>query len=116
MGDLYFEGGVPDQIVRISCPFGGGVGGCRDELCGVLGGGTVMLGALWGRVSSTESDERLYELVRQFRQRFIDAFGTSQCRPIRDRLRDTESECLPVVLQGTQMLVEIIEDERSRGS
>jgi C_GCAxxG_C_C family probable redox protein len=105
----------PEELVRASCSFGGGVGGCRDELCGLLSGATLILGALWGRVSFQEDDKWLYEIVCQYRDRFIATNGTSVCRPLRDYYAVDGGRCGPLVESATRQLVELIErvaDER----
>ena len=103
---------LPELLVRASCPFGGGIGGSYDELCGVLSGGVIVLGALWGRASSAENDEWVRELARQYQARFVAYAGTSTCRPIRDSMPEQERRCLPVVLEGARLLVEIIAKAR----
>ena len=105
----------PDELVRASCPFGGGVGGCRDELCGLLSGAILLLGALWGRVSYLEDDKWLYEVVCQYRDSFVATNGTSVCRPLHDQYAADGGRCGPLVESATRQLVELIErvaDER----
>ncbi len=109
VGD-YYLGGVPEPLVRASGPFGGGVGGCRDELCGVLAGATLILGALWGRTRADEDDKGLYELVCTYRQRFLRAHGSTICRPLRQPYEERGERCVPVVQEGVRMLVELIEE------
>lgn len=120
VGDHYLTD-MPEVLIRASCPFGGGVGGCYEELCGVLSGAIILLGALWGRVSPAENDDLVRDLACGFRQQFIEANGSSQCRAIRDTLPDQDKRCLPVVREATRALVELIEEasrehppERSR--
>jgi len=109
VGDHYF-GQVPELLVRASCPFGGGVGGSHQELCGVLGGGTLLLGALWGRASSAENDDFVRNLVCRFREQFIATAGNAQCQAILDGLPDEKGRCLPIVIEGTRILVKLIEE------
>ena len=108
VGDHYLSG-TPEVLRRASCPFGGGVGCSYQELCGVLSGGTMLLGALYGRLSSSESDEEIRALVCEFRQRFIGIAGSSRCETIRNSLPDQPNRCLPVVEEGTRLLVELLE-------
>lgn len=105
----------PEVLTRVSCPFGGGVGGCRDEICGLFGGATIVLGALWGRESYVEDDKWLYEIVCQYRDRFIADNGTTVCRPLRDHYAVDGGRCGPLVEYATRELVQLIErvaDER----
>lgn len=113
VGDYYLHP-VPELLIRASCPFGGGVGGCRDELCGLVSAATLILGALWGRASSQEDDKWLYEVVCAYRDRFVAAHGGTLCRPIRDRYGQEGGRCDPVVEQGVRMLVELIEETADR--
>ena len=85
------------------------MGGCRQELCGALGGGVVILGALFGRDALQADDKPIYDVVVEWRRRFIELFGESACEPIRDHVKLTEPNCLSVVLESTPVLVEIIE-------
>ena len=109
VGDRYLSD-VSETLIRVSCPFGGGVGGCYEELCGVLSGATIVLGALWGRVTAAENDDLVRDLACRFRQHFIEANGSSQCRAIRDSLPDQPKRCLPVVQEATRVLAELIEE------
>lgn len=101
---------LPDLLVRVSCPFGGGIGGCRQEICGALSGGIILLGALWGRVSSQENDDRLKALVCRLREEFEAYYGSSTCQPIRDKARDEQDGCIHVVEMGVEMVVRLIEE------
>lgn len=100
---------VPDILIRASCPFGGGIGGSHQDICGALSGGVMVLGALWGRVTSTENDDLVLHLSSQLREGFVQVYGTSHCETIRNLARTPKDGCLPVVLQGARMLTEIIE-------
>jgi len=110
VGDHYL-GKTPDLLLRVSTPFGGGVGGCREEICGALSGGVFILGALMGRTLPTEGDEPLRALVRLLRDRFQAEVGHTHCNPIRDSLPEAERRCGTVVEQGARLVVELIEAE-----
>ncbi len=110
----YYLHPVPEVLIRASCPFGGGVGGCREELCGLLSGATLVLGALWGRTTSEEDDKWLYDVVCTYRDRFIAAYGETPCRPLRDRYSQEDERCLWLVQDATRMLVELIEETADR--
>jgi C_GCAxxG_C_C family probable redox protein len=108
VGD-HWMGQAPELLVRASCPFGGGVGGTREELCGVLSGGVLLLGAMRGRLSADQDDKPLYELVSEFRRRFVARFGSAQCQAVRDRMLEEDRRCHPVVMEGTRILLELAE-------
>jgi C_GCAxxG_C_C family probable redox protein len=111
VGD-HLLGQAPEMLIRASCPFGGGLSGSREELCGVLSGGTLVLGALRGRLLPSENDEALRVLVRKFRERLIARYGSSLCNPIRDTMPDVDKRCAPVVEEGTRILLELLEEEK----
>ena len=67
--------------------FAGGMGRTRDELCGALAGGVILLGLLCGRESASENDDRCQQLVRRWRQAFRERFGTSDCLTIFHEVR-----------------------------
>lgn len=108
VGDHVF-GRVPEILVRASCPFGGGVAGTKEELCGILSGAALILGAQRGRLSPDEQDEPLRQLLRTYRERFAARFGGTQCKPILDSFPDTPRRCDPAVREGTAMLMEMLE-------
>jgi len=109
VGDHYL-GKAPEVLQRASCPFGGGVGCSYQELCGVLSGGTMIIGALYGRLSSSVNDDRIRALACEFRERFIGLAGNSQCEAIRNSLPDQDKRCLPIVEGGTRILVDLLEN------
>lgn len=111
MGDHLF-GKVPEILVRVSCPFGGGVGGCREELCGVLSGGVIILGALRGRLLPTENDEPLRVTTRKFRERLIARYGSSICNPIRNQMPEVDKRCAPVVEESVRILLDVMQEDK----
>jgi len=100
---------VPEVLVRASCPFGGGI--CdRQELCGVLSGGVMVLGALWGRSVAGVNDDLVNDLACQYSQRFRQVLGDTACSPIRDSdWRSEELGCARVVRAGAEILIDLIE-------
>ena len=96
----HLMGKTPDVLIRASNPFGGGVGGSHQELCGVLAGATLVLGATRGRLEPTEDDSVLYDLICRYRERFIQKFGSSQCEAVRNTMPEADKRCGPVVEGG----------------
>jgi C_GCAxxG_C_C family probable redox protein len=108
VGDHYF-GGTPEVLLRASGPLAGGAGSCYEEMCGILSGGLMMLGALLGRVSPTEDDEAIFQLSRDYRDRFRALAGHTQCQAIRDSLPEEEKRCEPIVVDAVRILVEMLD-------
>ena len=72
-------------VFKMSNGFSGGVAGTHAQLCGAFSGGTMLIGALFGRVSVSEDDFIPQSKVRQFREEFIDRFGTLNCQELIDK-------------------------------
>lgn len=107
VGDYYF-GKAPEVLVRAACPLAGG-GGCGyEEMCGLLSGGMMMMGALLGRVSVEEDDEAVQALAREYRERFRALAGHTQCRAIRDSLPDVDKRCEHIVVGAVRLLLDML--------
>jgi C_GCAxxG_C_C family probable redox protein len=104
-------GKLDPQAIRIATPFGGGVGGTREELCGALSGGVMVVGALYGRTDSGQDDTRAYELAKQYREAFLAEFEHTQCAPIRDAFAkpDGSHGCDVVVERAARVLLGVLD-------
>jgi len=94
--------------------FCGGIGGCKEDVCGALSGGIIALGALYGRKKGGEDISRLVSLSAELRQRFVMVFKTTVCRDVIDNL-DTMPEydgCRDLTAKVTWMLYNLIRQER----
>ena len=60
---------------------GGGVGGCKEEICGALSGAVLALGMLLPHVEEDDqaAKERIYAVTSEFRRRFTQRFGYCRC-------------------------------------
>ena len=70
------------DIPKAATGFGGGIGGSKSETCGALTGGIIAVGCLFGRKQSKDDKKTAYEIGAEFRQNFIESFGSSTCRNI----------------------------------
>ena len=74
--------GLDDKTARaIAGGMGGGVGGCKEEICGALSGAVLALGMLLPHVEEDDqaAKERIYGTVSEFRRRFTERFGYCRC-------------------------------------
>ncbi len=103
-------GHLEPQSRRMATPFGGGVAGTRQEMCGALSGGIMVIGGLHGRTDRNEDDQRSYDLAAQYRQAFLDEFGHSQCEPIRGMFQkpDGSHGCDQVVERVERILLNLL--------
>lgn len=74
--------GVAEQTAyRIACGFGAGMGR-RQETCGAVTGGIMVLGMVYGRdIGRTDIDkENTYQMVNDFMDEFEKRHATTECR------------------------------------
>ncbi|MDH3067898.1 C-GCAxxG-C-C family protein [Akkermansia sp. N21169] len=86
----------PDAALRLSSPFGAGIGRMR-EVCGALCGASMIGGALKGNAGALpEEKERIFSLVREFAEAFKREFGSMYCRDLL-HLESAEESARPSV-------------------
>jgi C_GCAxxG_C_C family probable redox protein len=93
--------------------FSGGLGDTREELCGALSGGVMVIGAVHGRTSAEEDDEVAIELSARYRQQFLETFGYTQCSALREKVVDAPggpSSCGELVEQAAKILIAVLDD------
>ncbi len=89
--------------------FGGGIGGCREEVCGALSGAILAMSALLGRTECGVDDKPEMALAKAFRERFLTEYGHTVCAPLRDRFNpDGKGSCRPLVEQTALLLLEFL--------
>ncbi|MBN1936559.1 MAG: C_GCAxxG_C_C family protein [Anaerolineae bacterium] len=100
---------VHPQSKRMATLFGGGVGGCREELCGALSGAILAMSALLGRTDCKINDKPEMALAKGYRERFLAEFGHTICAPLRDQFNpDGKGSCRLLVEQTTLTLLEFL--------
>ncbi len=105
-------GAVDERTIRITTAFSGGIGGTRAELCGALGAGVMLIGALHGRTRTGIDDHVCLELAAAYRNAFVEEFGCSECQALRDRYND----CPWLVERSSQILLGIIDEDGASGA
>ena len=105
-------GKLEPQAIRMANPFGGGVGGTHQEMCGALAGGLLVIGALYGRTDSSQDDTPCYERAKQYREGFLAEFGHTKCEPIRDAFAkpDGSHGCDQVVERAARVLLGVLDE------
>ncbi|HVM71698.1 MAG TPA: C-GCAxxG-C-C family protein [Anaerolineales bacterium] len=71
-----------ETALRLASPFGGGIAR-QGEVCGAVTGALMALGLARGTVTPADK-ERIYNLSRDFMQRFEQKHGTILCRNLID--------------------------------
>ena len=68
---------------RISAAFLGGMGDTRQEACGALSGGLIVIGALVGRASLEEDEHICTRLAARYHEQFTATFNLTRCADLR---------------------------------
>ena len=76
------------RLVPLTTALGGGVAGTRQEMCGALSGAVLLIGALHGRTLPDEDDTVANRVANSYRERFLTAFGDTQCARLRQTAVD----------------------------
>ncbi|MBP7461491.1 MAG: C_GCAxxG_C_C family protein [Candidatus Delongbacteria bacterium] len=102
----------PAPFTRVVSGLRGGVGKCRQDICGALSGGAVVLGVLYGRDQGGENIDRMVEMTAEFRQRFIREFTTTVCQKVIEnwQARPEYQSCRDVTAKASQILQNLIEE------
>jgi len=76
-----------DTALRLSAPFGGGIGRTRG-LCGAVSGMLMAAGLRWGRAHSGDAQTdvaqklRMYQIARELMAAFAEENGSTICREL----------------------------------
>jgi C_GCAxxG_C_C family probable redox protein len=113
-----------DMALKMGTGFGAGMGR-RQEVCGAISGGILVLNMIYGRgeTDNKEKQEYVYQKVRDLTDRFEKESGTIICKNLLDgciltseegqkRFRDEKmiDKCYSYVDKVVKILDEIIED------
>ncbi len=108
-------GDLDSLIVRMTNGFAGGVGGSKQEMCGALSAGVMIIGALHGRSSPEEDSEPARQLATRYRERFAAELGTTRCGPLYEQVHAPggSGSCAVVVERAARILLELLAEEES---
>jgi C_GCAxxG_C_C family probable redox protein len=101
---------LPIVALKISTPFGGGVGRCED-ICGALTGSVMGIGAALGRDDAKGDKFASYDATKKLYERFIKEFGSSSCRQLNKgdfKSPEHELRCKNFTLEAVRMSYRIL--------
>ncbi|MCF8010707.1 MAG: C-GCAxxG-C-C family protein [Clostridiales bacterium] len=103
-----------ESILRMFSGYGGGYGhaGCS---CGALASSIAVIGMLKGRESAQGDRDTIYDLARQFHDRFEDRFGATCCRILNPHPYDSIEHlknCLKITGNTAKMLYDYLTDKK----
>lgn len=103
-------GELNPRAVRMTTGFSGGVGGSKQEMCGALSAGVMIIGALYGRSSQEEDDEPARQLATRYRERFAAELGATHCGTLYEQVHATggPGSCSLVVERAARILLGLL--------
>ena len=109
-------GEMDPQWVRMTTGFAGGIGRIREDVCGALAGGVMVIGGALGRTTPGESADPAVDLAARFWERFSAEVGPTRCGALRETLRapDGSVSCAGVIEQAARILLELF-DQTEQG-
>lgn len=102
-----------DLPLKVATPFGAGLGGRRD-LCGILTGGTMFIGLVYGRLdpADTEQKKQAYKLASTYYHWFKENFGAVMCRDIVPGKFTGHTEvCEQILAKSAAKLAELLKEK-----
>ncbi len=106
-------GELQPRLVRMTTGLSGGVGSTKQEMCGALSSGVLVIGALYGRSHLSEDDQLAIQLAARYRERFLAEFGTTHCETLyTDVHSDTGlGSCSAVVGRAARILLSVVAED-----
>lgn len=97
--------GLDEKARKMALPFGGGF--YKERACGVLTGGLMALGLLFGEDKPTENTA-MKEAARAWVDAFEAHFASTECAAIKQTHRHPQEKCAPVMKAGAALLETLI--------
>ncbi|MCK5199017.1 MAG: C-GCAxxG-C-C family protein [Spirochaetales bacterium] len=94
--------------LKLAAGFGGGMG--IESTCGALTGAVMVLSHLFVTERGHESDY-IRDLTREFLYIFEDEMKSIDCSFLKDKYRDPETDCRPIIHEAALLLEKIIKRE-----
>lgn len=106
--------GFNEDIMKLATPFGAGIGGRRD-LCGILTGGTIVIGLAHGRTDPADVEQKSIAYKKAARYyRWFKQQGKVRCSEIvRGKFSGHTDDCARLMEEAQAKLLEIIRGEES---
>lgn len=104
--------GGDTNLVKLATPFGAGIGGRRD-LCGILTGGELIIGSLYGRTDPQDIEQKklAYEKSAAYYRWFKQEKKKIHCSEIvPGKFAGHTEDCVQLMKEAQAKLAEIIEE------
>ena len=102
----------PLEAVKCASGFGGGIAGTMEELCGAFTGGVIALGSLLGRENPGEELRDCGRLIKEFRGRFMNTFGSLNCPTLLKGMGEQKDhpDCVRLTAEAAVILVDLLHE------
>jgi C_GCAxxG_C_C family probable redox protein len=102
------------DLPRIASGFGGGIGKSKEDVCGALSGGIIAIGYLYGRMNPYEDLQKVMEVSAEFRKRFIQEAGSTNCAVILRRFGEQEDmmKCKRMTMRAAKILSDLLKERQ----
>ena len=101
------RGEISEQMIKMSTPFAGGIGGQHLDLCGAFTGGVMTIGAARGRADSSVNDDACQSLAAEYRNAFLEKFGSLICSDLK------QGACGELTRQASLVLMDLLEETKN---
>ena len=107
--ELYAEqssGAIP----KVGSGFCGGVGKTTEDICGTVAGGVIAFGYLFGKNNKDEDNTIACEYTAEFRKRFIEKYGTTNCRELLNKFgeQDKMDKCKKMTADAAGLIADML--------
>jgi C_GCAxxG_C_C family probable redox protein len=102
--------------VKVASGFCGGIGRTHADVCGALTGAVLAVGYLYGRTEQGKDLSHTCMITSEFRRRFLEGFGSTNCAIILENLGEQEKyiKCKQLTGKATGMLYDILVQAKSK--
>lgn len=94
--------------LKLAAGFGGGMG--IESTCGALTGSIMILSHLFVKKRAHES-QYIGDLSKEFMEIFYIRMSTIDCKNLKEKYSDPETQCRPIVQEAALILEQIIDRE-----
>ena len=104
---------IRDDVVRAGIPFGAGVGVSRQELCGALSGGLLVIGLRHGRADVGADNTPGRAVAARLRNRFLETFGHARCHELLAIAGWEQQNCRELAGEAAVLLLDVLREAPS---
>ncbi len=100
-------------VCKVTSGFCGGVGRCKQDICGALSGGIIALGSIYGREDGDEDISKLVFFSVELRRLFIEEFKTTICKDVIENIKNKPGyhNCRDVTAKTAWLLYNLVQED-----